>query len=104
MHLPNNVVTAHKGLLRIAYRVVSGWHIHHSNKEGTLLNVQLNGLLAKESLRRCLYSVRIAAKEHGIHIHTQNLLLGIVAFKLYSCNPLLELVCTQHKIFGTRKL
>ena len=49
-----------------------------------------------EAARRTMEHI---AKEHGIHVHAQDLLFGVVPLKLYSSDPFLELVCSKHHVF-----
>ena len=63
----------------------------NAHQAGALLNGELRGVLVKECTGRCFDAIGIAAKEHGVHIHCDNLVLGIVALQLHGCDPLLEL-------------
>ena len=91
LHLGEDEITPHQGLVGVDVWVVPGGLVDHSHQHGALLHLQVYGFLVEELGRGRLNSVGVAAEEHGVEIHVHYLLLGIVPLKLDGGDPFLEL-------------
>jgi len=91
LHLRDDEVSSCKRLVRIYRRVVSCRLVDHTDKRRALLDCKIDRILAEESLSRSLDTICVAAEEDLIHVHVHDLILRIVALKLHSRDPLLEL-------------
>ena len=91
LHSADDKIPSGKGLVRIQGRIIACRLIDHTHKGGSLLHCQVDRILAEECLGRSLDSVGIAAEEDLIHVHSHDLVLGVVALELYRGDPFLQL-------------
>ena len=103
-HLRDHEVPSGQRLVRIEGRVVSCRLVDHTYESCALLHCKVYRILSEECLGSGLDSVCITSKEHLIHVHVHDLVLGIVALELHGCDPLLQLDPYHLKYRNTRNL
>ena len=90
-HLRYHEVSAGERFVRIEDRIVSCRLVDHTDQSCCFLYSKFHWCLVEESLCGSLDAVCTAAEEHLVHIHCDDLVLGVVSLELHSCDPLLEL-------------
>ena len=91
VHTAKHKVATFERVVIVADRAVTSCGIEHADQYSRLLNRQLRGVLAEESLRSRLDTYGVAAIVHRVEVHRHNLLFGVVVFEFDGNNPLFEL-------------
>ena len=90
-HTRHHRIAACNRVVVVQNGVVARGLVHNANQHRSLLNIKLIGRLVEERARCRLDTVGIRSVFDRIEIHRHQLLLGVVVFELYGCDPLFEL-------------
>ena len=91
LHAREHQIAASQRIFGVAHGRIARRGVHHPNKHGSLLDIEVLRLLVEEGVRRRLDAVGIRSVFDRIEVHRGDLLLRIVVLELEGRDPLLEL-------------